>query len=530
MGSHSKFLLGRGRLRSAEPFIFLAIVLLHLSPIFSSGFFVTYDGPAHLYNARLMAELLAGDPIAREWYSFNPTLVPNWTGHLLLAALMIVFDAAVAGKILAALILISFAYAFRFLIRSMKGDLAICYFIFPFLYTFPFMGGFYNFMLGTVLLLVAIGILFKEDQRTATSFRSKMTVLATVVYLCHLLPFAILTVAMILHSIRTVWRLRKAKDRPDRKRIMIRNFLDLLIPLALPLLFTVIYHLSIQIPGEAHLLSLKDHLQWLWELRPLIVFGNEQEIFRADLVAKIVLLLLGAALVILVRSIKKKLPLPENAETGAFLLFMILTAYFILPDSNGSAGFISIRLAMLCFVFALLWLSVMVLPRWLTIPLIAVVLVLQFRTIVLQTRLARDHGAVASECNSFARLIPAGSVVLPLNFSDNWFHAHMIDHIAIEHPVILLNNYETGTGYFPVVWAKKPMPYFLLNDRHHDGRPCLYWESDRDGPRRKIDHVFILGSMELPTDTCVVNAFRSIEAGYELKHATANCRLYALRR
>ena len=44
-----------------EPGLFLLITLVNLLPVLLVKYFPTVDGPAHLYNSKLMAELL-GNP------------------------------------------------------------------------------------------------------------------------------------------------------------------------------------------------------------------------------------------------------------------------------------------------------------------------------------------------------------------------------------------------------------------------------------------------------------------------------------
>ncbi|MBK8416653.1 MAG: hypothetical protein IPL22_20360 [Bacteroidetes bacterium] len=44
--------------------------------------FLTVDGPAHLYNATIIREMLTGDQsLYALFFKFNEQLVPNWSGH-----------------------------------------------------------------------------------------------------------------------------------------------------------------------------------------------------------------------------------------------------------------------------------------------------------------------------------------------------------------------------------------------------------------------------------------------------------------
>src|SRR5436189_240682 len=70
-------------------------------PVWSSGYFGSQDGPAHLQNAQLLLHAMSGQGGRwQEFYAINPRPVPNWVGHLVLAGLMSIFSPLVAEKLL----------------------------------------------------------------------------------------------------------------------------------------------------------------------------------------------------------------------------------------------------------------------------------------------------------------------------------------------------------------------------------------------------------------------------------------------
>lgn len=67
-----------------ESFLFWLLLLAGLIPLMTHRFFVTLDGPAHLYSGLIIKSLLF-DPhgaIGR-LFTINPFPVPNWTSHFL---------------------------------------------------------------------------------------------------------------------------------------------------------------------------------------------------------------------------------------------------------------------------------------------------------------------------------------------------------------------------------------------------------------------------------------------------------------
>src|SRR5690349_10125799 len=81
-------------------YLFHAVVLLNTLPALLFRFFPTMDGPAHLYNARLIRELLGGNSALAPYVVLNDFPVPNWLGHFILAAAGAVVPAFLAEKIL----------------------------------------------------------------------------------------------------------------------------------------------------------------------------------------------------------------------------------------------------------------------------------------------------------------------------------------------------------------------------------------------------------------------------------------------
>jgi hypothetical protein len=121
------------RAAHTEKLLFLLLALLNLLPLLPDPFFTTLDGPAHLYNARLIGDLaFSSDSQAGEFFRFNPENLTNFTGHLMLLALLQLFPAGTAEKILIALILLAFPYAFRFVVRRLQTpDPILSWLIFP---------------------------------------------------------------------------------------------------------------------------------------------------------------------------------------------------------------------------------------------------------------------------------------------------------------------------------------------------------------------------------------------------------------
>ena len=178
-----------------EKWVFLSVTILNLFPIFLGKFFPTLDGPSHLYNSNLIVNLLFNSEGLSSFYALNPELVPNWSGHFILSVFKSALPAFLAEKILLLTYFIGLPYAFRSLVTQVNAkNILASYLIFPFLYSYPFMLGFYNFSLALGFMLLALSYWLKHQEDIYSSNKAKMVmfVLFMLTYFSHLIVFAVL--------------------------------------------------------------------------------------------------------------------------------------------------------------------------------------------------------------------------------------------------------------------------------------------------------------------------------------------------
>ncbi len=93
----------------------LLVLLMALAPalaaIWTVRWFVTQDGPAHIYNAQILAWSFHNESPFREVYAIRWQPIPNWAGHLLLAGLVAILPAWLADRLMTSVTLVGFAAA-----------------------------------------------------------------------------------------------------------------------------------------------------------------------------------------------------------------------------------------------------------------------------------------------------------------------------------------------------------------------------------------------------------------------------------
>jgi len=535
------------RFNSAEKYFFILIVGLNLIPILTGKFFPTLDGAAHLYNSQLINSLVTdSSALLDSFYLFNQEPVPNWTGHVILSFFNLFLPAFIAEKILLLFYLIGFPLAFRALIKTIAPEnIYFSYLAFPFAYSFLFFLGFYNFSIALVLLLITLNYwLRKEDKSFTIKWMLGLFALITLTYFSHIFVFAILVFLIGLQiSFKSVFSLiDNPKQYKETSKLFLRKAGVLFITSLVPLLLFAYYFYSRTSPGDKIYLSSTELIEWLKNLSPMIALNFMEEIGYTK---KLFYLLSVISVIVLYNRInaldfKAIYPLPSGilsiikkiVRVSDFWLLgtaAILFLYFRLPDSDGAAGYVSVRLALLFFIFLILWLSTHYVPKWFGIFIVAVTLFCNFKLNMYYTSATKGLNKVALECANASQHIEPHSIVLPLNYSDHWLHIHFSNYLGVDKPMVILENYELGTGYFPLKWNESKIPNTLFGDKQSGEIACLSWKSNEQNPSKVIDYVFVLGKIESNSDLCNQDIINTLLENYILVYEAESCSLYQLK-
>lgn len=172
---------------------FWAIFITSLIYLLSLKFYPSMDGPAHLYNAQILSHFLKGDSaLYHPVFEVNFTLAPNWLGNILLSSFMLVVPAWFAEKILLAGYLITSILSFKLLVKYFypdnSGNLVIL--VVPFLFSFPFYMGFYNYCLSFPLFFYTLYFWLKHKNSRKLSFYLALCILLTLNYFAGILTYA----------------------------------------------------------------------------------------------------------------------------------------------------------------------------------------------------------------------------------------------------------------------------------------------------------------------------------------------------
>lgn len=490
--------------KSLEPRLFALVAFLHLLPVILLSPFVTLDGPAHLYNAHLIGELLTSqNTSAHAFFEFNSFPEPNWSGHLVLACLMFVVPALWAEKILLLLIILLTVTGYRKLILTIEPSAAwLSWLVFPFVYNFTFLLGFFNFSLAMALLPFWMAWWMKNQNASKTP---KTYVLVTLfllfLYFSHLVVFLLAGLTAGIISL--------FQYTPEGKK-QLRSSLIFLFLTTLPgILMSVLFVFIVGTDGyrgEVTRLPVMQLLDDLLHSRMLIMYNYDAE----KNVALIFTILLAVLTVygLIKRSVQ------QWQKTFLLLMLSALALVFILPDSLASGGILSVRLVQWFFLCWCIWLvSLRISP--------AVSMASGIFAAVFSLYILLHHYPVQKSLSEEATVIiearqslPENAVILPLNYSPNWLHSNMICYLGALHNSVVLDNYEATQHHFPIVWKQNMDPEIHLGNHVSSSRPCV---RIKESEQRTTQPIKVVTRWLFPTDAndnCTTDLNRQLIENY----------------
>jgi len=472
----------------------------------------TMDGAAHLYNARLLLELVFnGGEGLQGYYSLNPEPVPNWTGHLVLMLGMLVgLPAFLAEKVLLLCIGIGLPLAFYSLVKKIRSEVPgpLSLLILPFVYTFLFGLGFYNFTLGLVFFLLTLRQWFSIREQPDFGKNILLFVGIALCYFSHLLSFVMLAISLLVLVLSDYF---SSTDKVHRKQIF-RNALAVLT-LFIPFLALFAFFYLKRDGASGAQLSMQELVEILVGIRSLVIYNFGHEYGKTTLIYHVLMVLsVGAAFLFSKEEVRSKVF--WSRLSWAILTLISLILLFVMPDSSSGGGYISQRISLFLFFFVLLWINENLYPKMLARAAAGLVVILHFMLVVQYIKVAATQNKEAGYMAEVAGHIKPGSVVLPIRSSWNWLDGHFSNYLGIDKPLTILENYEASTGYFPVLWNDERVPAFEIG---YGASDCAYWKKG-NAVVAQPDYIVFWGVKD--PEACEAGLLETVQQHYELVYTS----------
>ena len=464
-----------------ESVLFYSVLLVHLLPILLTIYFVTSDGPCHLYNAGILRDWLLHRDVDfyKQFYSLNHHIDPNWFSHIALAGLLSIFSPVVSEKIFLGTYIISFMLAVRLLVRQISpANSWLSFLAFPFIYSHIFQMGFYNYCYSLVLMIVCIWFYLRYIGKLPMYlFIAVGTLLFLLCFIAHPIGYIILLGTLL--GVVFFQYLSLVGEGKQQFSILVRKIGIALVLNAVPMVLLFLFWVR---KTTEHYEANTDPFDKKWQsfihLQSIVNFSNRE----TDIVS--VLPYLFGVLIVVCLFLKLR-----SKRLSAYDFFFgvamgLVYYYFHAPNTAMGGSSIAIRVQYLPFLMLLFWLASV--PwhssvRWLSI---AAMSVLCAGLIALKLPAHIAASGLVSEYMTALPYIAPHAVVLPLSYSHQGkntdgnpiadrahYFLHAADYMGATQPLILLDNYEGDTGYFPLLWLQNKNPFQYLST--HEGQENL---------------------------------------------------------
>jgi hypothetical protein len=537
---------GRFSLSKLEPGLFTLCIVLTLWPILISKYYVTLDGPSHVYNANLLKQLICGsqDNIS-DLYRFNRIPVPNCTGHFIIAFFDLFFPAFLSEKLMMILYFVLTPVFFRkCLVYFKPNNLFGTYFIFPLLHNNLFYFGFFNLCLGMTAMLAAFSYFLHAGEQIKVKQYLSLTFLLGIVFFSHFMTFLIVLTLLLAFSFVFLDFRRSANGFRVEASSGFKKRLVWVLICSFPwLILGINYYIKVHATGPTPVISLKDLLLWLVDFRPLLALGYGPPLINFG---RILSLLFACLMIFYVfRAFKRRSLFTnksdnfDNKSAAASIIFLIfwltlLILFLVVPN------FLMVcdRILVLSYIFLFCWLTLINFPKWLGGLSLLIIVYVQTSIISEYYEHGINSDKDVPKIEALANYIPEGSFVLVLNYSGYWLYDHASGYIGANRRLALLENYEAGLPWFPVNWNSSrfmtdTMVHNLFSNKDLScsffvNKPDTQFFSFRqkNGKCMPIDYVFQMGNSQDELNTCVSQTRRRLDSSYIVAQENDFCKLY----
>lgn len=476
-----------------EPFLFYGLLLAGLLPLLMNRYFVTLDGPSHLYNGILLKTLIsAGDSgEISHLFTLNPFPVPNSLTHWLFAGFSTFLPDFLTEKAVLFIYLLFTPLIFRKLILMVSPRNGVfSWLMILFVHNQNFYFGFFNFSFGLLLLFITLYYFLKHRLNLTPIKLILLGLLFLLTYFSHLMVFLISLALLSGLALSDSWPDKKSRLTFPEIRIAARRLLKVILP-ALPALFMAVWYLVRFDSLEDHpqRMELKKMIEWIVDIRPLLAlrYGFPWKSFTWLLF----ILLMVMLAVRMVTGRKKTGSTMQESIADVFPVARIMNTLLIWTSgflflflAVPNALLLSERLILLFFLFFISWLATGRYPGWLHYTAAIIILVFHISFTRMYNYTLRGYSADVVALKEAVKDVPSGSLVLPLNYNGKWVYLHLSGYAGTEKPLALLENYESALSWFPVrSHTGFYRGNFLVEQRSENGNiPCdQYLHGDTTG-------------------------------------------------
>lgn len=459
--------------------LFLVGVVILCIPVFSMDYLITLDGPNHLYSSNVFYKTLGGNGFYNTFFETNSNFTPNYFTTLILGGLQTIFTSVTALKIFHILHILLFVSGAYFWSNSKKDSQKVFPFlIFPFVYSYLFFSGFYNFVFAVSISLFLLGI---YERYMAKEWKTINYIiiggLLFITYVSHIIPFFFSGLVLFISTI-IEWK----KSNWSKK--LLKHGIYLFIA-ALPGLLVTLFFMGSRHSDYTYL-DFKELISRITSGFSIVIKNDSAD--DLPMINSFKLAFLSAALMLFIY----KLVSQKKDKNWALPISVlsILALYFILPDSVGYASVFSVRIEYIFWLFIVIGSTKLAFKNRYIDSFSALIgialLIFQINSNLPYWRILNSH---AKSIVAASQALEDNTVVYPVFNSLIWDDYHISNILGTTgKDLVILENSSARQDYFPLIYKA---PYEdCLKEQQSDNYNC-------EGQDIEIDYLLVVGKIIL---------------------------------
>lgn len=430
-------------------------------------FFPTQDGPSHLYNLVILQDLLNGGKTWGNLFTHQLHAVPNLGFNIIAYPLLKLFSPLVVERIFISIYIVFMGASVPLFLRTFdKPPLPLSFLVFPVIFNFTLLMGFYSYAIAVPLFLLAFSLAWKIRSSSNLHKIIVFNLSGFTIYYFHLIPFVFYILSLIAIVI--------SQNATYKDRILGMMKLTFIISPILYLFHAYLSKTSNTPLDLSYLLSVKRYLHLISELFLFSTVSMARlQMIPAALLMYIVLTLAIAPIKAFGARQRSQAVFGSTDKTVMFLLIELCLIYLVAPFSFGDGSLFNQRFP---WVILLITLPVLNLPdnilfrRYFSTAIICVVtafFVVNVAVLRQESRKINDFLKGVNATFPKAAFVMTYKTETPLLYPV-WSRVDVLMHAASYYGIFTgcvdIGNYETGLRYFPVHF-KDDLPVFPSPDQ-----------------------------------------------------------------
>jgi len=437
--------------------IYILLLITHLGLVWWLPYLPTQDGPSHIYNLVILHDLLNGGKEWGNFFSYQLRAVPNLGFILFTYPLLHFFSPLFVERIFISIYIILIGVSVPFFLRTFnKQPLPVSYFIFPVIFNYTFLMGFYSYIIAVPLFLLSFSFAWRIRKSSAIFQFIFFNLAGLIIYYFHLIPFVFFILSLIVITL--------VESNTNKGRIY--NLFRLLLIIT-PSILNFFYYFRLGtnrfLPDFSYLLSLSRYVQLLTEL---FYFSTVNffpwQILPASLFMVLIVLLAYHSIKDIHKRKLQSINILPSEKAIIYLTISLLFIYLFAPFSFGGGLYFNERLP---WVILLISLPLLQIPESITFKRItsfAIMSIVSIFFIFNAAILWQQSNKVGKFLSSLHIGPPKGALLMTYKPRDPQgttvdILLHTASYYGIIRGCVDIGNYEAATNLF-LVKFKKTMP------------------------------------------------------------------------